>query len=115
MNSLKRYGAVLFVASLMRMAAVAAITFVDPGAKFNSNVYQQTKDAPCVIGDQSCNSPQRSPSNWFYDAVSGTPGPGQQPNMYDLLSDVYQASSATFPGPGGTGGTNAFSGNLIPT
>jgi len=47
---------------------------------------QQTDNTPCVINDESC---KNKPHGWDNFAVAGTPGPGQQPNTYDLFSPSY--------------------------
>jgi hypothetical protein len=70
---------------LLPGTANATITFQysqTPGV----DIYQQTTNNPCVIGDPSC----KEPSGMFYDKNSGAPGPGS----YDLFSTVYLAAAS---------------------
>lgn len=75
---------------LAGMAAITANTSADP-----SNIFQQTLNNPCVIGDPSC----KEPGGMTYFSSSGPTNP------YDFYSPSYQA---TLPFAG-------FGGNLIPT
>ena len=98
----------------VRFAAVATSFALVSGAAFASgitfqasdtlgvNVFQQTNNNPCVIGDQSC----KEPSGMTYNSWSGTPN--AQGGSYDLFSPVYMALSP-FTAPG------SFSGQNIPT
>jgi len=52
---------------------------------------QQTDNRPCVIGDMSCNKP----SGWNNFLTAAQPGPGSQPNTYDLFSPTYVAVAGT--------------------
>jgi PEP-CTERM motif-containing protein len=105
MNSLKLPAALLFLVAailLMPTCAMAGITF-QASDTLGVNVFQQTQNNPCVIGDESC----KEPSGFFYDNNSGTPGGGNG-STYDLFSTVYKAVNP-FTAPG------SYSGNQIPT
>ena len=82
-------------------ALAAGITF-QASDTLGVNVFQQTQNNPCVIGDQSC----KEPSGMTYNSWSGTPN--AQGGSYDLFSPVYMALSP-FTAPG------SYSGQNIPT
>lgn len=84
--------ATLIGAVALAIPARASITF--DGTSVN-NIFQQTANNPCVIGDPSCNEP----AGMTYNSQSGPTNP------YDFFSPVYQAISPF----------TTFSGNLIPT
>jgi hypothetical protein len=68
---------------LTPVTATATITFVSSN-QIGVNVFQQTDNSPCVIGDTSC----KEPGSMTYTSRSGTPGPNK--STYDLYSPVYQ-------------------------
>ena len=76
----------------MPFAGMAAITFND--ANVAGNIFQQTQNSPCVIGNNSCNEP-----SGFTDTTQGPPGD------YDIFSPQYLATSPFL----------TYSGNKIPT
>lgn len=73
---------VLLALITLSAAAFASITPVNSGPG-DLNVYQQTTNAPCVIGNSSCSN------GTFIDSeFNGTPGGGNG-SIYDLLSPGY--------------------------
>jgi len=75
-------------ASIVLLPATASatpITFVY-SQTLGVDIFQQTVNNPCVIGDPSC----KEPSGMFYDTNSGAPGSGS----YDLFSTVYVAAAS---------------------
>ena len=71
-------------------ALAAGITF-QASDTLGVNVFQQTNNNPCVIGDQSC----KEPALMTYNSWSGTPN--AQGSTYDLFSPVYVAAAGSFP------------------
>jgi len=87
---------------MMPTGAMATITFTSSNT-LGVNVFQQTQNNPCVIGDPSC----KEPAGMTYTSVSGTPG-GNNGSTYDLYSPVYEAISPfTVP--------TSYNGDFIPT
>src|SRR6476646_5896387 len=77
-------GALIASALLLPAAANATIVF-EYSQTPQVDVFQQTTNNPCVIGDPSC----EEPSGMFYDRNSGSPG-----STYDLYSTVYLAAAS---------------------
>jgi len=77
-------GALIASALLLPAAANATIVF-EYSQTPQVDVFQQTTNNPCVIGDPSC----KEPSGMFYDRNSGSPG-----STYDLYSTVYLAAAS---------------------
>ena len=78
----------LITSVLLPATTRAAITFEyssTPGV----DVFKQTENSPCVIGDPSCNQPKTGSATMFYDSNAGSPG-----SDYDLFSTVYLASAS---------------------
>ncbi len=76
--------AILGVAAAAQAAPVT-LTFVNPALP--GNIYQQTLNHPCVIGDPSCQNPAGFP----YTSESG-PAAG---HVYDLTSPTYTVGQLT--------------------
>lgn len=101
MKILFRAGLVALALGLVAGGAFASITF-QASDTLGVNVFQQTSNNPCVIGDPSC----KEPAGMTYNSQSGTPA--GQGGTYDLSSPVYTALSPfTVP--------TSYSGNNIPT
>ena len=66
-------------------ASPVTLTFVNPALP--GNIYQQTVNHPCVIGDPSCHNPSGMP----YTSESGP----SQSGTYDLLSPTYTVGQLT--------------------
>jgi len=88
MNVFKRGGALLvLVGSTLLLPAAGNATPITfqysqtPG----TDVFQQTNNSPCVIGDPSC----KEPSGMVYTRISGSPA-----ENYTVWSPVYQAAAA---------------------
>lgn len=80
------FGALAASIVLLPATAIATpITFVY-SQTLGVDIFQQTVNNPCVIGDPSC----KEPAGMFYDKNSGAPGSGS----YDLFSTVYVASAS---------------------
>jgi len=102
MHHATRFGTIVLIGLALLMLpslGMASITFTASNT-LGVNVFQQTLNNPCVIGDQSC----KEPAGMTYEAVSGTPG-GNNGSSYDLYSPTYTATSPF----------STYSGNLIPT
>ncbi len=79
----------LVALSAFSVMAFATITPVNSGPN-DLNVYQQTTNAPCVIGNTSCSN------GTFIDSeFSGTPGGTGNFTTYDLLSPGYVVGSGS--------------------
>lgn len=99
-NGFVKFAVAAAVFALIPAMASATITF-QASDTLGVNVFQQTNNNPCVIGDQSC----KEPGTMTYNSWSGTPN--AQGGSYDLFSPVYKAISPfTVPG--------SFSGQNIP-
>ena len=96
MKFMTRLGTLFLIGVAIMMVpsiGMATITFHGsdtPGV----NVFQQTTNNPCVIGDPACKQPTTGgPSGaMFYDSNSGSPCGGGS-CTYDLFSTVYVAAS----------------------
>jgi hypothetical protein len=99
-NGSVKFAVAVAVLALVPTLASATITF-QASDTLGVNVFQQTLNNPCVIGDQSC----KEPGTMTYNSWSGTPN--AQNSTYDLFSPVYQALSP-FSVP------SSFSGQNIP-
>jgi PEP-CTERM motif len=66
-------------------ATPVTLTFVNPALP--GNIYQQTLNHPCVIGDPSC----QNPAGFGYTVESGPASSG----TYDLSSPTYTVSQLT--------------------
>lgn len=102
---MREWRKVVFLAvGLLFVAAAASannITF-QASDTIGVNVFQQTNNNPCVVGDMSC----KEPAGMGYEAESGTPG-GMNGSTYDLFSPVYVAATGVNP--------FNFNNNTIPT
>src|SRR5260221_7977933 len=100
MKTTQRLFGLMVVVALAPITAMASFTLTTQSSDtLGVNVFQQTTNNPCVIGDPSC----KEPAGMNYTAVSGTPAP-KGSTTYNLFSSIYKASSSVPP----------ISGNLIP-
>lgn len=99
-NGFVKFAVAVAVLALVPALASATITF-HASDTLGVNVFQQTLNNPCVIGDASC----KEPAGMTYNQWSGTPN--AQGSSYDLFSPVYVAATGVNP--------FNFSGQTIPT
>ena len=84
MNSTRLFGSTLFIGLAILLTPIpgtAAITVNT--SNLPGNVFQQTENSPCVIGESSCKN-----GAFVYTSVQGNP-----PATYDYLSPAYVAAA----------------------
>ena len=74
--------------ALVAPVVASAALLTEVSSNTPENTFQQTINAPCVIGDESCKAGSRNPANFDNTLVSGTPGGGNG-STYDLFSPSY--------------------------